>query len=182
MQGWRKTQEDYHFVRYDAAKKLSAYAVMDGHGGRQVSKFIKQKFWETLLDEPLYKQDKYEEALKETFKKMDELLKVDWNARQQKVSEEAKNFNKIADQLIDKDEPQIEKLNECNEYRKPKTDQQRYNDKHHWSPNDVGSTLTVVLVTERKIICANVGDSRAVLANSSDTLNKLDKLKQFIED
>ena len=82
MQGWRKTQEDYHFVRYDAAKKLSAYAVMDGHGGRQVSKFIKQKFWETLLDEPLYKQDKYEEALKETFKKMDELLKVDWNARQ----------------------------------------------------------------------------------------------------
>ena len=108
MQGWRKTQEDYHFVRYDARKKLSAYAVMDGHGGRQVSKFIKQKFWDTLKAEPLYGQDKYEEALKETFKKMDELLKEDWTARQQKVSEEAKKFNEVAEQLEEKDDLKVE--------------------------------------------------------------------------
>lgn len=54
MQGWRKTQEDYHLVAYDEEKKNSLFAVFDGHGGRQVAEFLKDKFWNELIKNPNY--------------------------------------------------------------------------------------------------------------------------------
>ena len=39
MQGWRTNQEDAHSVRMSFLEKYSLFAVYDGHGGEEVSKW-----------------------------------------------------------------------------------------------------------------------------------------------
>ena len=48
--------------------------------------------------------------------------------------------------------------------------------------NNVGTTACVVLLTEEEIICANVGDSRAVLTQSTSTYDLSDDHKPENED
>lgn len=50
------------------------FGVFDGHGGKEVAAFVEKHFIEELLKNKNFKEQKFEEALKETFLKMDELL------------------------------------------------------------------------------------------------------------
>lgn len=50
---------------------------MDGHGGSLVSSFVSANFLSLLLNMKSYKNEKYEQALIETFLKFDELLRLD---------------------------------------------------------------------------------------------------------
>ena len=50
---------------------------MDGHGGSLVSSFVSANFLNLLLNMKSYKNEKYEQALIETFLKFDELLRLD---------------------------------------------------------------------------------------------------------
>lgn len=52
----------------------SVFAVFDGHGGKEVSLFVKDWFCDELQKLDSYKNKKYEEALKECFKRMDDIL------------------------------------------------------------------------------------------------------------
>merc|ERR1712137_534254 len=56
------------------------FGVFDGHGGKEVSKFVKQFYVDELLKNENYKAGNYVEALKESFLRMDEML-VDKNER-----------------------------------------------------------------------------------------------------
>ena len=42
MQGWRKTQEDSHIASYQDG--VAIFGVFDGHGGSEVSQYVKEKF------------------------------------------------------------------------------------------------------------------------------------------
>ena len=49
IQGWRKNMEDAHLtepVVQHADKNISVFAVFDGHGGKEVSKFCQAHFIE----------------------------------------------------------------------------------------------------------------------------------------
>lgn len=50
------------------------FAVFDGHGGHQVAEFARDTFIKELEANSNYISENYEEALKETFLKMDELM------------------------------------------------------------------------------------------------------------
>ncbi len=48
--------------------------MFDGHGGKEVSIYVKNHFVKELVKSQMYKQRNYESALKETFHRMDEML------------------------------------------------------------------------------------------------------------
>lgn len=74
MQGWRKSQEDAHIARTDLPDDVCVFGVFDGHGGAEVSIFVKEVFCDELIKLPAYKNKNYEEALKVAFRRMDEML------------------------------------------------------------------------------------------------------------
>jgi serine/threonine protein phosphatase PrpC len=74
MQGWRKTQEDAHIARCDLPDNVCLFAVFDGHGGKEVSIFVKEKFVAELTKLEEYKTKNYGDALKKCFRRMDTIM------------------------------------------------------------------------------------------------------------
>jgi serine/threonine protein phosphatase PrpC len=57
-------------------KELSIFGVFDGHGGNQVAEWVRDNFVKELVKLKSYKDGDYKDALKETFIRMDELMKT----------------------------------------------------------------------------------------------------------
>lgn len=74
MQGWRKSQEDAHITRTDLPDGVSLFGVFDGHGGKEVSIFVKEKFCDELVKLDEYKSKNYGAALKKCFRRMDVIM------------------------------------------------------------------------------------------------------------
>lgn len=53
---------------------VSLFGVFDGHGGKEVSLFVKMKYTELLTSLPSFQDGRFEDALRESFHKIDELL------------------------------------------------------------------------------------------------------------
>ena len=75
MQGWRKRQEDAHIASISQGDKkdIDVFGVFDGHGGKEISKFVSNHFTEELVINKNLPND-MSQALKETFIKMDEIM------------------------------------------------------------------------------------------------------------
>jgi serine/threonine protein phosphatase PrpC len=56
------------------SKRLSLFAVFDGHGGKEVSMFCKDHFIQELTKTNEFRNGNYIAALRQTFHRMDELL------------------------------------------------------------------------------------------------------------
>ena len=52
------------------------FGVFDGHGGKEVAEFVSRHFCLELLNNRAYQDRNYEQALKETFLRMDDLLRT----------------------------------------------------------------------------------------------------------
>ena len=74
MQGWRKSQEDAHITRTDLPDGVCCFGVFDGHGGKEVSIWVKERFVEELVKLEEYKSRNYGAALTVAFRKMDVLM------------------------------------------------------------------------------------------------------------
>ena len=74
MQGWRKSQEDSHIAGLDISEDVSVFGDFDGHGGKEVSIYVKKHFIEELKRLDSYRSGNYDSALREIFKKMDDML------------------------------------------------------------------------------------------------------------
>ena len=77
MQGWRKRQEDAHLAAVSKGEKkdIDVFGVFDGHGGKEISKFVSNHFLEELVANKNLPSD-MSLALKETFIKMDEIMQT----------------------------------------------------------------------------------------------------------
>jgi len=76
-QGWRGNMEDAHISELDIGDGNALFGVFDGHGGREVAKFVQNHFTKNLINCPAYKRKDYKLALENTFLKMDRLLLKD---------------------------------------------------------------------------------------------------------
>ena len=76
MQGWRKRMEDSHITDISQGEnaRFNIFGVFDGHGGKEVSTFVKLHFTKTFLSNPKIKKDHIKQAIIDTFLKMDELM------------------------------------------------------------------------------------------------------------
>eukprot|EP00887_Chlorella_sp_A99_P005127 scaffold25.g5127.t1 len=78
MQGWRTDQEDAHASVLEVNDpKTAIFAIFDGHGGREVSKFCAAHLPQELSQADGFANGDVERALAETFLRMDELLVKD---------------------------------------------------------------------------------------------------------
>eukprot|EP00828_Plagiopyla_frontata_P025855 TRINITY_DN3328_c0_g1_i2.p1 TRINITY_DN3328_c0_g1~~TRINITY_DN3328_c0_g1_i2.p1 ORF type:complete len:321 (-),score=56.27 TRINITY_DN3328_c0_g1_i2:82-1044(-) len=75
MQGWRTSMEDAHIavLNFNQDPDLHLFGVFDGHGGKEVADYCQENFEQVLKSDPLVKTDIIQ-ALKNTFKKIDEVL------------------------------------------------------------------------------------------------------------
>lgn len=141
MQGWRKSQEDAHIARTDLPDGVMLFGVFDGHGGKEVSIFVKEKFVAELVKLEEYKSRNYGDALKACFLKMDTMMKEpEGIARLSKIQNEHGNPDPFANPGRQGEEDSIAKFTGC--------------------------TAVVVLVTATHYFCANAGDSRSVIGRS----------------
>lgn len=77
MQGWRNNQEDSEILQIPLDEENSAlFAVFDGHGSDIVSNFCARYYPELLTANSSYKNGNYEQALVESFYKMDEVMQT----------------------------------------------------------------------------------------------------------
>lgn len=66
MQGWRCNQEDDHIaciVDQADGKKGHLFAVFDGHGGKDVAEYSREKFKDVFLNSPEFKKGDFKNAL-----------------------------------------------------------------------------------------------------------------------
>ena len=156
MQGWRKRQEDAHLAAVSKGEKkdIDVFGVFDGHGGKEISKFVSNHFLEELVANKNLASD-MSLALKETFIKMDEIMQT------KEGIEEIKKYSrqsKEEDERQSKNEPpnsQMQLLAQLMPAKDPEA-------------NDIfmrtGCTACVMGIdeTNKKIYFANAGDSRVV--------------------
>ena len=119
------------------------FAVFDGHGGNQVAEFVRDRFVKELTSNPSFEEEKYEQALKDTFIKMDEMMLTEeedqeLNKYTKKEDSEGSNFNGYSGM------ESTTNIATC-----------------------CGCTACVCLIVGDKIYCANAGDSRAVISRDS---------------
>uniref|UniRef100_A0A7S3NCJ8 protein-serine/threonine phosphatase n=1 Tax=Euplotes harpa TaxID=151035 RepID=A0A7S3NCJ8_9SPIT len=136
--------EDSHITKIldeTPGKELAIFGVFDGHGGNQVAEWVRDNFVKEMVKLKSYKDADYKEALRETFIRMDELMKT----------------------------PMVKK--ELQHYTNDKDNEGGMSGIAGFSmssdadiANSVGCTACVCIVTSSEVICANSGDSRAVLS------------------
>ena len=66
--------EDSHIAELDIGDGNAFFGVFDGHGGREVAKFVQNHFVKNFIHCDAYKRKDYKLALENTFLKMDRLL------------------------------------------------------------------------------------------------------------
>jgi len=170
MQGWRMTMEDAHMVCTDIPvdgtgtnlrKGHALFGVMDGHGGDFTSEYASQNFVTLFSASPRLKKyasmsvedqsnvpglECLRQALSETFSKLDVEIRKQQNL---------KNEKKYLD--FTKQQQQQQQSSETEFPARVRYERS-------------GSTCVVVLVTPTHLICANAGDSRAILRRNSKAL------------
>ena len=160
MQGWRKRQEDAHIsaISLGDKKDLDVFGVFDGHGGKEISKFVSNHFTEELRVNKNVSTN-MSLALKETFIKMDEIMQTPESI------EEIKKYARISkeeDDIQSKNEPQNSQMQLITQLMGQKDPES----------NDIfmrtGCTACVMSIdeTNKKLYFANAGDSRVVMCKN----------------
>mmetsp|Transcript_25405 Transcript_25405/g.28209 ORF Transcript_25405/g.28209 Transcript_25405/m.28209 type:complete len:219 (+) Transcript_25405:90-746(+) len=90
MQGWRKTMEDTYIANTTSlGDGIYIFSVFDGHGGSEVSKYLKLNFSNFLKENENFKAGKYELALVQTFREIDKsFIKTEINKKLKSFSQE----------------------------------------------------------------------------------------------
>ena len=155
MQGWRKRQEDAQVAAISKGDKkdLNIFGVFDGHGGKEISKFVSNHFIDELIKNKNISTD-ISLALKETFIKMDEIMQTKEGIEEiKKYCQEA--LKEDEEQSKNETNPQMKLLESLILKKNPEAD-------------DIfmktGCTACVMTIdeTNKKIYFANAGDSRVV--------------------
>jgi len=198
MQGWRRDQEDAHITIADVGEEFAGcglFCVFDGHGGKAVSSFCKSRFTDELRQftqeagrgkfgknknkkrrcgSALEAAD-FEDILKDTFHKMDDLLRDPANAKGLarlvgKVPggavEDLKKSLSSAQARQQKGELTPMETEEMKENYMALQKFEQVEKGDDFTADNVGCTAICVLVRKDDVLCGNAGDSRAVMCRA----------------
>ena len=158
MQGWRKRMEDAHItdISQGDKKQYDIFGVFDGHGGKEVSQFVKNHFTKELISNSNFKSGNIKVALQETFLKMDNLM------REENGKIELKELSKKSKEEDDAQEKKLGSKNSQADMISKLISTQKSEDE---IANMTGCTACVCVIDEKnkKLYFANAGDSREVL-------------------
>lgn len=165
MMGFRESMEDQHLVCTNievngfCLKGHSLFVVFDGHGGSHAAKFCATNFLQTFVNSEdlerysnLHAQGKcsradtngvnlLKAALTYTFEELDRQLTGEQMRKSEELLQQQKNF----------------------EYRRPLATSQGVGERS-------GTTCVAVILTPSHFVCANAGDSRAILRRNGKVI------------
>lgn len=107
MQGWKKRMENTYIseINKDGKNKnFDIFAIFEGHGGSEVSEFVKKHFCEELYKNKNFNSNSMKTALTETFLKMDVLMRKEEGKKELKELRE-KNTKEENEQISELIEP-----------------------------------------------------------------------------
>jgi protein phosphatase 1G len=173
-QGWRKTQEDAHIAEA-ITDEYHLFAVLDGHGGAEVAKFVAACLPQELKSLDHFQQGKLAESLIASFHRMDQLMlseqgrahldsfrpKNEYRGTGSAQEDAIATLRKIMalnGQATDK-LPNSLKLSGGNQEAGGGGAPSEQD-----TSSQAGCTAVVALVTKKIVVVANAGDSRAVLS------------------
>ena len=174
MQGWRVLMEDSLITDISKGEdnKYNIFGVFDGHGGTEVSEFVKRHFTNELISNNNFKSGNIQLALKETFLKIDTLMLEDKGKEELKLISEMNKKNKNNNKLnFQKDLDNESEENSENEEEN--------------IANEIGCTGCVSIIDEKnkKLYFANSGDSRIILyKNKKDYQMSIDHTPNLPEE
>ena len=170
VQGWKKTMEDFamEFLDPDDKKFMNIFGIFDGHGGREVPKYLSSHFLKFLQKNPNFNIEKYKEAFTETFFEIDksfttkeaqeELTKYSEEYKPDK-EKELKEINDLCapNEKLNKEE--LEQVMAFNEVFDPR------NIENANIAEFTGATGMIIAICYRNILVANAGNSRCLILN-----------------
>ena len=73
VQGWKKSMEDYAIEFLDSGEKkfMNIFGIFDGHGGKEVPRYLQAHFLECLNKNNNFNTEKYKDGITETFFELD---------------------------------------------------------------------------------------------------------------
>ena len=176
MQGWKKSMEDYTLYKSESKEEkiMDIFGIFDGHGGKEVPKYLSTHFNDFLLKNQNFINGKFKEALKETFMEIDksfttedvqkELIKYSEEEKPSK-EQEIKDINNLCGPGEKLNEDELQQIMAFNEVFDPR------NIEGANIAEFTGSTAIIILLTDKTAYIANLGNSRCLSINKSGDLN-----------
>ena len=173
VQGWKSSMEDYtlDFTESDPQKVLNIFGIFEGHGGREIPKYLSIHFFEFLKNNENFKNAKYKEALSETFLEIDKSFKTD-NV-QKELTKYSEEFKTLKEQEIKNIYSIEEKANE-DELKQMITFNEVLDPRNIENANIAdftGSSGIIILICDNKnLFIANAGNSRCLVVNKEGVI------------
>lgn len=160
MQGWRKRMEDSHIsdIEIGPNNQISLFGVFDGHGGKEVSQYVKKYFTQEFLYSKSFKIGNFKNALIETFLRIDDLM-IEINGKV-----ELKKFAKLSKE--DDEVRNAEEKNKQMDMFKQLFDYKTQEDCDVAMMTGCTANVCCIDFAGKSIYFANAGDSRSVLCKN----------------
>lgn len=158
--------EDSHIADLNVTEGVHVFGVFDGHGGREVAVWVKKHFTKELANLKSFKSGNLQQALIDNFLKLDQIMVEPANKQELKVENKK---SKEDDERISRGQESSEKTRQMEMFK-------QMMDPKGQEDCDIamftGCTACVVAIDEvnEKIICANAGDSRAILVKKGQAI------------
>ena len=156
-------------------KFLSVFGIFDGHGGREVPKYLSVHFMDYLLKNTNFQNGKYKEALTETFFEVDKSFTTE-DARKEleKYSEELKpskeqeikDINNLCAPGEKLNDDELEQIMAFNEVFDPR------NIENANIAEFTGATGIIIFLGDKNIYIANAGNSRCLVLDKDGKIIK----------
>jgi len=184
MQGWRTGMEDAHINELQLDENTALFGVYDGHGGREVAKYIKRHLPQVLKANPAFAEKDFPTALIQSYLQLDRQLTTIDGKREMHEFAEKKTKPDFLDTLtkfiIDhqdgkKPTPPNSKPSDDDQEQKPEASAPETTPPSVADDIDLenvrygigsGATAVTALIHNQELFVANCGDSRCVLSRA----------------
>ena len=177
VQGWKKSMEDYEIDFLDPVenKFMNIFGIFDGHGGREVPKYLKAHFMDYLNKNQNFIAEKYKEGITETFFELDksfttkeaqeELAKYSEEFKPEK-EKEIKEINNLCGENEKLNEEELKQVMAFNEVFEPR------NIENANIAEFTGATGMIIAVCYNQILIAYAGNSRCLVLDKDGKIIK----------
>ena len=175
VQGWNKSMEDYsiEFLEPNEKKFMNIFGIFDGHGGKEVPKYLQAHFLGVLNENKNFLADKYKDGIIETFFELDkkfttqeaqeELAKYSEEFKPEK-EQELKEINDLCSPNEKLNKEELEQVMAFNEVFDPR------NIENANIAEFTGATGMILAICYKEILIAYAGNSRCLILDKDGNI------------
>ena len=175
VQGWKKSMEDYsiEFLEPNEKKFMNIFGIFDGHGGKEVPKYLQAHFLGVLNENKNFLADKYKDGIIETFFALDkkfttqeaqeELAKYSEEFKPEK-EQELKEINDLCSPNEKLNKEELEQVMAFNEVFDPR------NIENANIAEFTGATGMILAICYKEILIAYAGNSRCLILDKDGNI------------